>query len=305
MNKAYENNNTDSRILFIRVSLQVGFISQSQQFKNSSKNEDNDRNDKHRDKDNRNFKQRYDEPEEVYHPNKIPRNIGNNQNLPENGNGHVSDLAKSTPTKDVSPLIQSRSPIKFHTKERFVIPFNYADVRLKNNSAIVIDLKVGDNELIIINNSTLKLGITSLQVIKAKSIPTDISKEEIDNHFDSYDITVKISSSIHSLATNIDDIAINCIIISITAIEVDSLQVIQVERVEKILIEGYSSASFNENKFELRVRHWLRCSPKFIIILFAAFWLTFISAIFFMIVASAYQKYSLSTTNPYQPIPTK
>ncbi|CAJ0841596.1 9459_t:CDS:2 [Entrophospora sp. SA101] len=90
MNKAYENNNTDSRILFIRVSLQVGFISQSQQFKNSSKNEDNDRNDKHRDKDNRNFKQRYDEPEEVYHPNKIPRNIGNNQNLPENGNGHVS-----------------------------------------------------------------------------------------------------------------------------------------------------------------------------------------------------------------------
>ncbi|CAJ0759580.1 9315_t:CDS:2, partial [Entrophospora sp. SA101] len=40
----------------------------------------------------RNFKRRRDEPEEEYRSNKIPRNnlIGNNQNLPGNGNGYAS-----------------------------------------------------------------------------------------------------------------------------------------------------------------------------------------------------------------------
>ncbi|CAJ0845570.1 7613_t:CDS:10 [Entrophospora sp. SA101] len=59
----------------------------------ASSNRDDDRDSKNkRFRDDRNFKRRRDEPEEEYRSNKIPRNnlIGNNQNLPGNGNGYAS-----------------------------------------------------------------------------------------------------------------------------------------------------------------------------------------------------------------------
>jgi hypothetical protein len=180
-----------------------------------------------------------------------------------------------------------------------IIPFNYIDKIFKNNSDIVIDLKVKDNKLII-NNAPLKLGTTSFQLIEAKVIPTDLSIEEIDGFFDAYDITVKISSSIESFPTNIDGLVINRLIISITVVDVGGLQVIQIKRIEKILLieEDYSSASFNENKLKTYVRFWWRYSSIFAKIL----WLAIIFTTF-IIAASTYQKYFFTTTNYYQLIP--
>nr|CAG8436551.1 3712_t:CDS:2 [Entrophospora candida] len=148
--------------------------------------------------------------------------------------------------------IPSSLPLtNFRMKERFIVPFNYVDRTLKNNSAIAINLKVKDNKLIV-NNASMKLGITSFQLIKAKVIPADLSIEEIDGSFDNYDITVRISSSIESFQANINGLAINRIIISMTVAEVGGLEVIHVERIEKILLleEDYSFASFIRNKLK-------------------------------------------------------
>ncbi|CAJ0634233.1 3865_t:CDS:2 [Entrophospora sp. SA101] len=203
--------------------------------------------------------------------------------------------------------IPSSLPLtNFHTNERFIVPFNYVDITLKNNSAIAINLKVKDNKLIV-NNASMKLGITSFHLIKAKVIPADLSIEEIDGSFDNYDIAVRISSSIESFQTNINGLEINRIIISMTVVEVGGLEVIHVERIEKILLleEDYSFASFNRNQLKSYIRHWWRCSSIFTRTLWLAIafitFATFIAS--FIIVASTYRKYFFTTTGYYQLIP--
>jgi len=214
-------------------------------------------------------------------------------------------IASANPTSIEN--ISSSSPLtNFHANEILIVPFNYVDITLKNNSAIAINLKVKDNKLIV-NNASTKLGITSFQLIKAKVIPADLSIEEIDGSYDNYDIAVRISSSIDSFQTNINGLVINRIIISMTVAEVGGLEVIHVERIEKILLleEDHSSTSFNGNKLKSYILHWWRCSSIFtrtlrLAIIFITF-TTFIAS--FIIAASTYQKYFYTTTDYYQLIP--
>lgn len=253
-------------------------------------------------------------------------------------------LAKPTPIKDVTSFTRSSSvdskekfSTTFETNERFIIPFKRMieevsgeeidddAMRFESTSGIIINLKIENNELII-NGLPIKLGTTSVQVVEAKVVPADINDNEIDDYLDNYDealVTVKISSSINSVQA-IDNLVINRIMASITAMEVDGVHVVQVKVIEKILEIEPTPSNESSNNHQLikqyrhrhrspcksrfaqlkgRLHHWWRCSSKYTRILLTSFLLTFIFSIFF-IIAHLISKQKYFTANAYNhPIP--
>ncbi|CAJ0823959.1 273_t:CDS:2 [Entrophospora sp. SA101] len=190
-------------------------------------------------------------------------------------------LAKSVPVKDspsfILPSVDSKEIIStiFNTNKRLIVPvkISYDDVNI-STSVVVVNLKVENNKLIINDDVSLKLGKTSVQVIEAKVIPTDISKDEIDDYFDNYDIaliTVEINSSVCSIPKKIDNLIINRVIISITIMEIDGVEVVQAKVIEKILeikqIRKYISPSSDEfsNYYQIVKHHHHRSPCKNII----------------------------------------
>jgi len=256
-------------------------------------------------------------------------------------------LTQSIPTGDISPSVDSKEMISpdFNAEENFIIPFkpvndltddetvNY-DIMSQSTSAIVVNLKI-ENDGFIVNGLPLELETTSVQVIEAKVIPANLRKEEVDNYNDNHDIalvTVKISSSVNSIPANVKGLTINRIMISITAMEVDGEEIVQVEAIEKILeieqvTEFPSSFLFDEsddyhyqrhhhrhhhhsckNRFsrlKAHARHWWRCSSKSTRIVLTSLLLTLTFGVFFAIyhsISTFYQKY-FSTTDSYHRIP--
>jgi len=255
----------------------------------------------------------------------------------------MTALVKPTPIKDIPSLTRPLSSsvdskeitsTTFETNERFVVPFKRiideesdeaivdGAIKFESTSGIIIDLKIENNELIL-NNLPLKLGTTSVQVIGAKVVPADIGNDEIDSYLDNYDdalVTVKISSSMDSVQT-MGNLVINRIVTSITAMEVDGVQVVQVKVIEKILeIESPPSNEFSNShqlikqrrhrhrspckksrfaQLKGRLHHWWRCSSKSTKILLTSFLLTFIFAIF-IITAHSISNQKYFTANAYQ-----
>nr|CAG8537708.1 7345_t:CDS:2 [Entrophospora candida]CAG8590829.1 3668_t:CDS:2 [Entrophospora candida] len=209
-------------------------------------------------------------------------------------------LAKPTPIKDVpsftgSSSVDSKEEISttFETNERFIIPFKRT---------------------------------TSVQVVEAKVVPVDINDNEIDDYLDNYDealVTVKIDSSIDSVQA-IDNLVINRIMTSITAMEVDGVHVVQIKVIEKILEIEPTPSNESSNNHQLikqyrhryrspcksrfaqlkgRLHHWWRCSSRYTRILLTSFLLTFIFSIFF-IISHSISKQKYLTANAYKhPIP--
>ncbi|CAH1762001.1 2708_t:CDS:2 [Entrophospora sp. SA101] len=253
-------------------------------------------------------------------------------------------LAKPTPIKDVPSFTRSSSvdskeetSTTFETNERFIIPFKRVidevsgeeidddAMRFESTSAIIINLKIENNGLII-NGLPIKLGTTSVQVVEAKVVPVDINDNEIDDYLDNYDealVTVKIDSSMDSVQA-IDNLVINRITTSITAMEVDGVHVVQVKVIEKILEIESTPSNESSNNHQLikqyrhryrspcksrfaqlkgRLHHWWRCSSKYTRILLTSFLLTFIFSIFFIISHSISKQKYLKANAYKHPIP--
>ncbi|CAJ0630830.1 12137_t:CDS:2 [Entrophospora sp. SA101] len=215
------------------------------------------------------------------------------------GKSEPKTLAKPTPIKDVPSFTRSSSvdskeetSTTFETNERFIIPFKR-----------VID-----------------------EVVEAKVVPVDINDNEIDDYLDNYDealVTVKIDSSMDSVQA-IDNLVINRITTSITAMEVDGVHVVQVKVIEKILEIESTPSNESSNNHQLikqyrhryrspcksrfaqlkgRLHHWWRCSSKYTRILLTSFLLTFIFSIFFIISHSISKQKYLKANAYKHPIP--
>jgi len=237
-------------------------------------------------------------------------------------------LTKSTPIKDITSSVNSKeiSLQNLHIDEVFVIPFEPVealnnevsdyDILAQSTFAIIINLKI-ENDILNINGLPLSLGSTSVQVIEAKVVPVNISKEEIEYYNDNNDIaliTVKISSMIDSTLVDDENLVINNVKISTTVMEVDGIPIVKVEAIEKILeIEEISepSSSFHHHlhkpcknffaQLKSRAFHLWSCSRYTKMILTSLLFTSILST--FLIIYYLISIHFSTTTDSYQPIP--
>ncbi|RIA96124.1 hypothetical protein C1645_733510 [Glomus cerebriforme] len=247
----------------------------------------------------------------------------------------LSAVSFAIPIKDVSSTTMAISETKTSsTSEHFAVAVQRIDDLVNDNGellaeridAVIINFDLKDEQLLV-NNVPVELGITSIQVIEAQIVPANIKIEQLEEYADNFDIglvTVQVSTFAESLSTDEDGATLRRISITIRIVEIDGINVLSQEPVEKILqfkvievsdgdkdvtvpfypAEDLSSNDqihtdgenqHKENKsssfrpLSARVRHWWRCSSRFTRIILASLFLTILFGIFFMAIPAAVQ----------------
>ncbi|CAG8531269.1 5841_t:CDS:2 [Ambispora gerdemannii] len=173
-------------------------------------------------------------------------------------------------------------------------------------------------------NEDVQLGITSVTIIEAKIISvdnaTDDVSEELEDSFDLGLVTVEVSSSAESFPTDDPSVSLRRVTISTRIVEVDGVDVVQTDAVEKILevkvlnvldddSEDLEFVPISSNNIDMplstvhggdsphspcslssfagRVRHWWRCSSRFTRVIIASIFLTSVFGLVFIALPTA------------------
>lgn len=247
----------------------------------------------------------------------------------------LSALSFATPIKDISSTTVAVSETKTSsTSEHFAVAVQRVDDLVSDNGeflaeridAVIIDFDLKDDQLLV-NNVPVELGISSIQIIEAQIVPANISNEQLKEYVDNFDIglvTVQVSSIAESIPTEVDDVTLRRISITIYIIEIDGISVTQSQgAIEKVMefkvleitegdkdvvvplytgednkeedqhnedkTNGHSKIRCAFRSFIARIHHWWRCSSRFTQIVVSSFLLTVLFGIFFMAVPAVVQ----------------
>jgi hypothetical protein len=244
-------------------------------------------------------------------------------------------IVRATPIEEIEDVsdttIDVTETLESATKESFTVEIDRTDdlvnedgeILAERLESVIIEFELNDDELLI-NNVPVQLGITSVTIIEAKIISVDNAtgdvSEELEDSFDLGLVTVEVSSSAESFPTDDPSMSLRRVTISTRIVEIDGVDVVQTDAVEKILevkvlnvldddsedlefvpissdnldmplstVHGGDSphSPCSLNSFAGRVRHWWRCSSRFTRVIIASIFLTSVFGLIFIALPTA------------------
>jgi len=229
--------------------------------------------------------------------------------------------------------------------ERFAVAVQRVDDLVDDNGkllaerieAVIMSFEIKDDQLLV-NNVPVELNVDSVQVIEAQIVPANINAEQLEQYADNFDIglvTVQVLPVAESLKTDDEGVSLRRITITIRVIEIDGVDVVTQDAVEKVLEfklleiadgdqdvlvpfypeDDLTSAKKDkmadiQNKimcafrsFAARVRHWWRCSSRFTRIILASLFLTALFGVIFMAIPAAVQALIVLVRHHYSSSP--
>ncbi|CAG8693674.1 2609_t:CDS:2, partial [Ambispora leptoticha] len=242
-------------------------------------------------------------------------------------------FAQATPITDYSDTtIDVTQYLESASKEVFSVEINRIDDLVDDDGellaerleSVIIEFELNDDQLLV-NNVPVGLGVTSITEIEAKIISTtnstdDEAIEELDDSFDIGLVTVEVSSTAESFPTEDPSVSLRRVTISTRIIEIDGIDIVQTDAVEKILEvktlnvldddsedvefvpntgdnlesplsithDGEAShAPCSLSTFAGRVRHWWRCASRFTRVIIASIFLTSAFGLIFIALPTA------------------
>ncbi|KAG9307829.1 hypothetical protein G9A89_023394 [Geosiphon pyriformis] len=248
----------------------------------------------------------------------------------------LSVFSQATPIEDIAEtIIDITETLTSAKKESFAVEVNRIDDLVNDNGdllaerleSVIIEFELNDDQLLV-NNVPVELGVTSITVVEAKIISTNSTAaaanntkiEDLEDSFDIGLVTVEVTSSAESLPTEDSNVSLRRITIKTRIVEIDGVDIIQSDAVEKILevktlnvldddaenldfIPKLESTNGDEQEAPVmysdrhrpcalglvagRLRHWWRCSSRFTRVIIASIFLTSIFGLVFIAIPTA------------------
>lgn len=230
-------------------------------------------------------------------------------------------FVQATPIEDIAETtIDISETLTSPTTESFSVDVTRIDDLVSDDGellaerieSVIIDFELNDNELLV-NNVPVELGITTVTIIEAKIIPVgnDELSEELEQSFDIGLVTIEVASTAESFPTDDPTYSLRRITILTRIVEIDGMDVLQTDAVEKILeaktlnildddsegfdmaLDSYDNDGIHNHSpcslktFAGRVRHWWRCSSRFTRVIVASIFLTSVFGLVFIALPTA------------------
>jgi hypothetical protein len=204
----------------------------------------------------------------------------------------LTDVARTT--IDVSETQTTPSTERFAVRVRRVdnIIDDNGDLVAAKAMAVIINFDVRDDQ-IVVNNVPVRLGVSSVEIIEAEIMASDLNETEtkaIEHAFNVTLATVEVASSAESFATSDPSVTLRRVTIRIRVIEVDGEEVVQTDAVERILELRVAAPAIHDladpqrtghaansgmhhhnhkshgcfRNLRNHIRHWWNCSSRFV-----------------------------------------
>lgn len=206
----------------------------------------------------------------------------------------LTDVARTT--IDVSETQTSPSTERFAVRVRRVdsIIDDDGDLVAAKAMAVIINFDVRDDQ-IVVNNVPVRLGVSSVEIIEAEIMASDLNETEAEAIAHTFNVTlatVEVSSTAEAFATSDPSVTLRRVTIRIRVIEVDGEEVVQTDAVERILELRVATPAIHDladpqrsgnvadsgmhhhhhdhkshgcfKTLRRRIRHWWNCSSRFV-----------------------------------------
>lgn len=237
----------------------------------------------------------------------------------------LTDVARTT--IDVSETDTSPSTERFAVKVKRVDNIIDDDGSLVAAKAIavIINFDVRDDQ-IVVNNVPFQLGVSSVEVIEAEVVASDLSEAEAEAIAETLNVTlatVEVSSAVEAFATTDPAITLRRVTIRIRVVELDGDEVVQTDAVERILelrvatpaihdladphrTNPYANSEMKHHgkhrgcfsDLRHRIRHWWKCSSRFVRVSIVSSGFAVLFGLCFLAIPAFYRRIRLMSYEP-------